>query len=376
MGVMNKSDEGFRKLLLVCFCIAGALELVAAVITKSNHGSARALWIVLLILDLTLAGLLAAGKEELALLGSYTVINLIMIIPFYLITKRMFDPGNVFGALLFVLGIIVGLALAVAAFLHFFSSVRLETVIKCLNVVSTGTIALLAAYAVFAINYRWWRFYIHKFISNGYLIGGAAFVLTLVIILVMTFRYIGKTKPVLNVEVIDKAASVVETVENKLSESKAVQVAVNAAENAIESATDILKTEEPKDTEKNVETAVEEVETAVEEETEKPQKVERMGKVRAISGPVEGEAFKLPQKNEIIIGSDPSQSHWIIKDKSVSRKHCSLRYQALENIYIVTDFSTNGTFADGERLEKGVPTPLMSGAELTFARGETKIKLG
>ncbi len=369
MGVMNKSDEGFRKLLLLCFCIAGALELVAAVITKSNHGSARALWIVLLILDLTLAGLLAAGKEELALLGSYTVINLIMIIPFYLITKRMFDPGNVFGALLFVLGIIVGLALAVAAFLHFFSSVRLETVIKCLNVVSTGTIALLAAYAVFAINYRWWRFYIHKFISNGYLIGGAAFVLTLVIILVMTFRYIGKTKPVLNVEAIDKAASVVETVENKLSESKAVQVALNAAENAIESATDIPNTEEPKDTEKNVE-------TAVEEETEKPQKVERMGKVRAISGPVEGEAFKLPQKNEIIIGSDPSQSHWIIKDKSVSRKHCSLRYQALENIYIVTDFSTNGTFADGERLEKGVPTPLMSGAELTFARGETKIKLG
>ena len=50
--------------------------------------------------------------------------------------------------------------------------------------------------------------------------------------------------------------------------------------------------------------------------------------------------------------------------------------RSLENIYIVTDFSTNGTFADGERLEKGVPTPLMSGAELTFARGETKIKLG
>ncbi len=45
-------------------------------------------------------------------------------------------------------------------------------------------------------------------------------------------------------------------------------------------------------------------------------------------------------------------------------------------LYIITDSLTNGTFADGERLEKGVPPPLMSGAELTFARGETKIKLG
>ena len=362
--------------MMICFVVFAVLEILAAVFTKSNYGSARALWITLVVFDVAMASLLYLRRQREAILTACIGFDMILIIPFSLITKGMFDRGDVIGTILFVLGILVGIALVCAVTVHYFSSVKMETIIKLLSYAQTVLMSILALYAVFAINYSWWKFYVRKFWSKGYLIGGAAFVLTLFLISIMITLCIKETKTMLNVEVIDKAASVVETVENKLSESKAVQVAVNAAENAIESATDIPKTEEPKDTEKNVETAAEEVETAVEEETEKPQKVERMGKVRAISGPVEGEAFKLPQKNEIIIGSDPSQSHWIIKDKSVSRKHCSLRYQALENIYIVTDFSTNGTFADGERLEKGVPTPLMSGAELTFARGETKIKLG
>lgn len=367
---MNITTDKSKRLMAILFCAVAVIELVAAVITKSNHGSARALWIILIFVDLAVAGVLMIGSETIALLGSYILINFVMSIPFSLVTKGMFDKGDVLGTLIFVFGLIVGLVLVAAAFLHFFSSTKLGAVIKVLNAVSAGLMAFLAAYAVFAINFKWWRFYIRKFLSNGYLIGGAAFVLTLALVFVMTLRYIDGTKAIVDIEIADKASSVVSSVEEKLSEmapTPARSEPIVQEQIDEEQAVQVHSDEEPTEEAASAE--------AVPEQKE-PKKAERMGKVKAISGSVEGEGFRLPQKNEIIIGKDPSQAHWIIKEDPVSRKHCSLRYQALENIYIVTDYSTNGTFADGERLEKDVPTPLLPGTVLTFRDGETKIQLG
>ena len=103
---------------------------------------------------------------------------------------------------------------------------------------------------------------------------------------------------------------------------------------------------------------------------------QRMGTVIAVSGVVSGQGFRLPASNVIIVGSNSKKSTWIIKDKLVSGEHCQIRYNAVENVYIVTDLSRNGTFVGKERLEREKRTTLKAGTVISLADGTNQIKLG
>ncbi len=89
--------------------------------------------------------------------------------------------------------------------------------------------------------------------------------------------------------------------------------------------------------------------------------------------------YKIPiNPGEVInIGKDPSMCQLIVASSytNISRKHCSITYDAVQNIYIVTDFSTNGTYYNGTRLAKNQPSYLERGSVINLANTDNNIRL-
>lgn len=80
------------------------------------------------------------------------------------------------------------------------------------------------------------------------------------------------------------------------------------------------------------------------------------GQVECLNGEYAGGKFDIQNGEEVLIGKDASCCQIVIAptEQFVSRKHARIGYNAEMNKYIVTDFSTNGTFTgDGQRLESG-----------------------
>ncbi|MCD8130157.1 MAG: DUF975 family protein [Lachnospiraceae bacterium] len=61
--------------------------------------------------------------------------------------------------------------------------------------------------------------------------------------------------------------------------------------------------------------------------------------------------------------------------ESVSGQHCTIRFVREKNVFEVTDTSSNGTFVNGKRLQKGLVSIVPCGAELTLADDRNKLKL-
>lgn len=101
-----------------------------------------------------------------------------------------------------------------------------------------------------------------------------------------------------------------------------------------------------------------------------------VGIVQCIKGISQGTGLQLPEGKKVIVGKSPTRANLIIPEPTVSNVHCSITYQAANNAYRVIDHSTNGTFANGKRLQKGVPTMCQVGTILSLADGKNEIKLG
>ncbi len=74
--------------------------------------------------------------------------------------------------------------------------------------------------------------------------------------------------------------------------------------------------------------------------------------IEVISGEYVGNKFPIGDNDEIRIGRDPNRANIVTSsvNKSISGLHCSIRYSAANDRYIITDFSSNGTFINNERL--------------------------
>lgn len=82
--------------------------------------------------------------------------------------------------------------------------------------------------------------------------------------------------------------------------------------------------------------------------------------------------------NPIVIGRDPSQCDVVISQNSekVSRKHCTVGYDYKNNMYIITDHSSNGTYLDdGRKLVQGMPTPVECGHVVIIGDEKNAFKL-
>lgn len=94
-----------------------------------------------------------------------------------------------------------------------------------------------------------------------------------------------------------------------------------------------------------------------------------VGSLVGVKGACAGYNFDLAPGEEIIIGKDAKVSSVVIDPayKEISRKHVSIIFDPSANVYRVTDYSSNGTWADGQRLTRGETVNLRSGTILKLA---------
>jgi len=88
--------------------------------------------------------------------------------------------------------------------------------------------------------------------------------------------------------------------------------------------------------------------------------------------------FKIKSGEELIIGRDAALSHIIVDTgaEKVSRKHCSIVYDGHLGQYIVTDYSSNGTYTeDGVRLPNKVMYSLPRGTTIYLGNRQNSFKL-
>lgn len=101
------------------------------------------------------------------------------------------------------------------------------------------------------------------------------------------------------------------------------------------------------------------------------------GSITGIKGTCAGYRFDLTAGEEIVIGKDAKLSQIVIETayKEISRKHVGVCYNMEYDQYLVTDYSTNGTWADGSRMAPGQGTYMRHGTELALANRKNIFRL-
>lgn len=100
---------------------------------------------------------------------------------------------------------------------------------------------------------------------------------------------------------------------------------------------------------------------------------ERMnfGIMKILSGSCAGYQIPITAGKHVVIGKDPSCCSVIISKRysAVSRKHCDISFDPNLDMFIVTDFSSNGVFSEnGIRLNPNTQTKIRRGTVLTLAK--------
>jgi len=98
-----------------------------------------------------------------------------------------------------------------------------------------------------------------------------------------------------------------------------------------------------------------------------------------VVGMYKGITFPIASDEELIIGRDAMLSHIVITDSAekISRKHITVSFDTYDNVYTVTDHSSNGTYlADGTRLVANIPVKLQRGTVIYLAKRDNTFKLG
>ena len=101
------------------------------------------------------------------------------------------------------------------------------------------------------------------------------------------------------------------------------------------------------------------------------------GKIIGLSGSCAGYEFDLGGSEELVIGKDAKVSQIVIDPsfKQVSRKHVGICFDPMREQYRVTDYSSNGTLADGVKMEPSKPTYLRRGTILSLADEKNTFRL-
>ena len=102
----------------------------------------------------------------------------------------------------------------------------------------------------------------------------------------------------------------------------------------------------------------------------------RGGCLEGCAGVYDGAQIPIESQSELVIGRDEICSNVVIKNPKVSRKHCSIRYNDVNGMYIVTDHSTNGVYyKNGEALPKDTPVECRPGTILVIAKSGNEFLL-
>lgn len=94
-----------------------------------------------------------------------------------------------------------------------------------------------------------------------------------------------------------------------------------------------------------------------------------------LTGTYMGSNVAINPNEEIIIGRDSSISHLILSDKTVSRKHCGVRYDANRKMYQVIDYSSTGTqLGNGQDIPKGVYYDCTPGSIIQIGKNKFQLQ--
>ena len=102
------------------------------------------------------------------------------------------------------------------------------------------------------------------------------------------------------------------------------------------------------------------------------------GKITSLSGMDKGATYTIKDGEEIIIGKDPNTANIIIDKKyeKISRRHCGIKYDAENDIYMVIDYSMNGTYINSvKQLSKNIYVKVPKGTIINLAKENIDNKL-
>jgi len=100
--------------------------------------------------------------------------------------------------------------------------------------------------------------------------------------------------------------------------------------------------------------------------------------ITGMSGMYAGQTIPLAPNDEMVIGRDGATSNLVVDKNAeqVSRKHCGITFNQAQGIYLVTDYSSNGTFIDGSnRLVRKMPTSMQRGTIIALGNKENRFRL-
>lgn len=85
----------------------------------------------------------------------------------------------------------------------------------------------------------------------------------------------------------------------------------------------------------------------------------------------------IPSDSKIIIGRDRNSSNILVSEHShnVSKQHCVIKYDSYKKTFIVKDISTNGTFIEYTRLEKGKEYSVNAGKKIMLVNDKHIIEM-
>lgn len=96
-----------------------------------------------------------------------------------------------------------------------------------------------------------------------------------------------------------------------------------------------------------------------------------------IQGGANGDIRKWEFKDNtnVVIGRNPNVSDICIRDERISGNHCEIGYDAVKNLFLVIDMSTNGTYVNGKLIGKGRYAEIVPGGRISLLAGKYQFML-
>ncbi|MCM1286987.1 MAG: FHA domain-containing serine/threonine-protein kinase [Clostridium sp.] len=99
--------------------------------------------------------------------------------------------------------------------------------------------------------------------------------------------------------------------------------------------------------------------------------------IDVLSGRQAGMKYKLPVNTKVIIGRNETMAHIVIKeDLYISKSHCEIFFDSMENVFYMVDHSTNGTYVEGKKLVKDNIYQVPVGSRVLLGGNRCMLKVG
>lgn len=99
--------------------------------------------------------------------------------------------------------------------------------------------------------------------------------------------------------------------------------------------------------------------------------------IEGVTGMYAGSSFPLKADQVVVLGRDAASAQIVFNQgaEKISRRHCSVMFDSRTQMYIVVDYSSNGTYVKGSRLQANVPVSLARGTEIALGNNSNVVRL-